>query len=432
MELYGQLTSSLNQLFASQLTEAVQWRNVPGTMSRISSSPSGYTWGLNEQTLLFSCVEPCAGQWNLVPLEGQRIVDLTTDAQNVYVLTLDGQVLSRPVNGSGSWSAAVQAPMGATTLAATGDALWADTPRGPFQCALPCTTGNWVGVSKPATLTGTTTGFMMSGPQGGPLTGSASQRLLQMDWSVPPESTVKLTSASARRAYGVSGALQAKMYENGAWKDIPGFAGRQVTSVAGEMDDRAIYATSSQGEILRCGAPCAQPSDVQVLSTNGHGPQTTGIKQVSASPKSELLWQISSAPGDKGNLFTKAEGDFSTALASASLLDSQRDDIVRKLGVSYEEKRAKEQAGQRIEDTTDAVRNSRPRRDPEDDPRVMRRLVDQPPLAVSIRVVQIALGTVLICLILYLAIPAPWVHGMAFLTACAGTALAISFSAVQR
>ena len=41
MDLYAKATSSLNELFAKQLTDAVAWRVVPGQANRVAASPAG-------------------------------------------------------------------------------------------------------------------------------------------------------------------------------------------------------------------------------------------------------------------------------------------------------------------------------------------------------------------------------------------------------
>ena len=57
---------------------------------------------------------------------------------------------------------------------------------------------------------------------------------------LPSDTKVKLTSASGRRAYGVSQDLKAMVNVNGEWQPIPGLTGRNITSVSGEIDDIAL------------------------------------------------------------------------------------------------------------------------------------------------------------------------------------------------
>ena len=62
---------------------------------------------------------------------------------------------------------------------------------------------------------------------------------------------------------------------------------------------------------------------------------------------------------------------------------------------------------------------------------VVRKIQDMD-LSTSLRVVQIALATVVICLIIYLVLPGAWASGIAFVVVCTGVLMAVSFSTVQR
>ena len=62
----------------------------------------------------------------------------------------------------------------------------------------------------------------------------------------------------------------------------------------------------------------------------------------------------------------------------------------------------------------------------------MNRKIQSMDLSSSLRVVQIALATVLVCLVVYLVLPGSWASGIAFVVVCTGVLLAVSFSTVQR
>jgi hypothetical protein len=85
-----------------------------------------------------------------------------------------------------------------------------------------------------------------------------------------------------------------------------------------------------------------------------------------------------------------------------------------------------------MDEATDRLRRGRPRLTPEEDPRVAVRKVQAMDLGYSLRVVQIALATVLVCLVVFLVLPASWAGGIAFVVVCTGVLMAVSFSTVQR
>jgi hypothetical protein len=84
-------------------------------------------------------------------------------------------------------------------------------------------------------------------------------------------------------------------------------------------------------------------------------------------------------------------------------------------------------AKQEIKKTIDALKPLRPPTAPASDLAIERQSI----LAIvskNLRVVQIALLTVLICLLEYVVLPAPFVHGLAFLTMCVGIGVGIYLS----
>ena len=85
-----------------------------------------------------------------------------------------------------------------------------------------------------------------------------------------------------------------------------------------------------------------------------------------------------------------------------------------------------------MDEATDRLHRGRPRMTPELDPRITLRQIHTMDLGSSLRVVQIALATVFVCLIVYLVLPVSWAHGIAFVVACTGVLLAVSFSTAQR
>lgn len=414
MELYHQLTSSLDQLFASQLTESVKWTNVPGQLDLISASPSGYTWGIQKlQKAIYWCREPCTGSWTNVELPLNEKTDITTDAQNVFVLTYDGtkaNVSIRPVDGTGNWSPPKAAPSGTTRIVAGTGFLWAETPRGNFKLASPFQ-GEWVGETMPLTMTG---------PMGGALTAIFN-----------PPKLVRLASASANRVYGISADSKAMFYDNGDWKPLEGLKDHAVSTLSGEMDDRAIYAVAVNGNVLRCEAPCGAGSAVKVLNTGGHAPKPGMPKTLTVSPASKQVWEIAEVPGEKGNLFQRTDALLTTLVPQAMALDAQRDSVVSKIQTDYNTAKAADETSDKFRTTIDHVRSLRPRVPPEETETILKRSIRSITLDTGLRVLQIALTTVFVILGILLVLPDWLSYGLSFVVACAGIVLAVSFSKVH-
>jgi hypothetical protein len=90
-------------------------------------------------------------------------------------------------------------PGGTRAIVATKDFMWAETDRGNFTCSQPCQNGNWTAPTpKRMDLSGKPTQFALTGT-GGKLTGTPSRFSLSGALA-PSGQTIKLTSASARRA----------------------------------------------------------------------------------------------------------------------------------------------------------------------------------------------------------------------------------------
>lgn len=433
MGVYDQLTSSLNDLFTEQLTESVQWRVVPGQLSRIVSSPSGYTWGVNASQDVF--LRRGNDQWLKVekPTSG-TILDLTADSQYVYVLvqeTGDAQLRRMSISGDGSWTTSGPVPSGTQTIVATSSQLVADTTRGAFVCSSPCTQPAWVSLeSVQATLTGPTSAHELSGTQASSLTGSATNYLLGSIFPAKPKVTV--TSASARYVYGVDGNGKAHVYKSGEWVPIQGLASKSVSSVSGETDDTAIYAIESSGRVWRCRGTCSSDSDLEAVGSAGNAPDTKTLKQFAVDPAHRELWQLSPVKGgSQGSGILMRPETLPDLLAKTGPLDAQRDLEVDQLQQEYANVRSNELAGRDIKDATTYLAKLKSRVPPDEDERILRRRIDLPAaFGPSLFLLQVAVGTILAVLLLYMALPAPFSHAIAFVVACIG--LAISFSASKK
>lgn len=83
---YRKKSDSLLSYIQNQLSQFGAWTNVPGALKKISSSPGGYVWGVNEGGLVWVCREPCSdGNWRNIP-SPPSIQDIATDSRYVYIL----------------------------------------------------------------------------------------------------------------------------------------------------------------------------------------------------------------------------------------------------------------------------------------------------------------------------------------------------------
>lgn len=420
MELYAKFTSTLNDIFTTQLGGSVQWQDVPGELIKVSASSGGYTWGFNS-TKCYVCKEPCTGSWTESTPAG-RILDITTDDTRVYVLsdTNGGRsIYSKAVNGSGAWTT-LSAPFDSNTVVATTKDIFVDTTRGVFKCGSPCTLPAWTPtVVDPVKLQGRLGRFQMTGDVNGNLKGNPKQPLLTADFR--RSVNVKPTSASARFAYGTESG-KAKVYRNGQWHDIPGLATYSIAAVSGEIDDTALYATTTDGQVLRCAAPCSEPSMVSKIGTPGIAPSAVA-KQVTINPQSNQVWLLSNS-----KIYNRKDEvpiDVNTQVRS---IDSQRDSVLLDISGQYGRADAKAMVGDQLAKTQDMVHNARPRIDPLEDPRIVRRKIDFMDVRKSVFLLQIACATVFVILVILILLPQPFSGFVAFIAGCFGAMLVVSFS----
>lgn len=433
MELYNKATESLSRLFADSLSGSVNWKQIPGQLARVSASPAGYTWGVNQLNDVYVCKEPCAGNWAFVQRpDSARVLDITTDTQFVYVLVFGKGILRKKVDNTGDWSQPIAAPDGATRLGATANDLFADTPSGTYRCKMPCNLPSWVAAtSQMANLQGTMGGLSAtltgSSAGGGTATLKGKGETVLKAFFSPTDT--KMTSASSKKAYGVRGGT-AVSYENGEWKPIKGLVDYTVTQVAGEYDDQVIYAITESAEVLRCAAPCRSPDDVSKVGADGKSPDPAQEKSISMSAFTKNLWMLSSEGsglGGKGVLLKEDAPKTDLAKAAASL-DAQRDTIVQDLENRQKSLEYAATVGKQLEDTTTYAKGIKFRTPPEKDPAILRRNIQIDAQPASLLLLQIALATVFAVLLAELVLPEMVAHGVAFLIACIGIAAAVSFS----
>ena len=83
-------SQSLLSYIQGKLANAVSWTALPGALSKIVVSPTGFVWGFNSGGGVYTCKEPCDGQnWRGVeapPRMTGMPYDIAVDDQNVYIL----------------------------------------------------------------------------------------------------------------------------------------------------------------------------------------------------------------------------------------------------------------------------------------------------------------------------------------------------------
>jgi hypothetical protein len=387
---------------------SVQWSTVPGELVKVSSSPAGYTWGLNASNRTYVCKEPCTGGWSEITPTSNKILDITTDDAKVYVLADNGGtrvIYTAPVAGGGTWTT-IDAPVDSTTLVATSKDILMNTERGVFKCKTPCTLPSWT-----PTVTDT---VKLDGPL---LDGKSSTMFAR--YTAPK--SVKPTSASGRYAYGVLDG-RAHIYKNGDWHLISGLSSYQIADVAGEIDDVALYATTTDGLVLRCADPCSSAKDVVRISTAGFAPSSDS-KQISANAQSKKVWLLS------GNTIYNRSDVIPMDVNTAVLpLDERRSDVILDLDSKYKRADAEVRVGDEMVKTQKMIQESKPRVFPEEDPRLLRRKIDFMDIKKSLLILQIACGTVFLVLLLLLILPSPFSTIVSFFVGCVGAMLVVSFS----
>ena len=84
------------QYLKNQLASFGLWSNIPGRLTKISTSPKGYVWGYNSTGELWTCKEPCTdGKWQNVGF-GSKPLDIVTDDMYVYILHTTQKEITLP------------------------------------------------------------------------------------------------------------------------------------------------------------------------------------------------------------------------------------------------------------------------------------------------------------------------------------------------
>lgn len=292
---YDTATGGINDIISTQLTSSLQWSNIPGSLIKVSSSAAGFAWGYNSQNNVFSCQLPCTGNWILVDSSKwniSNVLDITTDASNVYVLmaTTSGNtsIYSNSATGSGTWNM-IPLTFPAKNIFSTNTYLWAqDGTNNKQKCAKPCTAGNWVAT---------------------------------------PENKITITSSSDSALYGVDASGNAvKTDENlqSSWTSVSGLSGISLKSIFGQSDSTALYGVDKTSKAYRCEGDCTTVQEVDPLDTGGYAPLN-----MSPDPHAKSIWMTTTTGADKGNVFNRLDNpDYTSIMNNITPLDQQRDKVV--------------------------------------------------------------------------------------------------------
>ena len=299
---YDTATGGINTFLSTQVSSALQWTSVPGSLIKSSASAAGYVWGYNSVNQVYTCQLPCTGNW--IPLDTTQwnlssILDITTDSSNVYVLisTTDGKTVmySNSASNTGTWNM-ITVPFAATNIFSTHTYIWAqDGSNNKQKCPKPCTMSNWIAV---------------------------------------PENKVKITSSSDSSLYGVDASGNAmKTDENiqSGWSTVSGLSGQKLAMVIGQADKTALYGVDTSSKAYRCEGDCTTPQEVDPLDTGGYAPLN-----MSADPSGKSLWMTGTTSGDVGNVFTRLDKpDYTAIMSNINPLDQTRDKVVSNITDAY-------------------------------------------------------------------------------------------------
>ena len=283
---YEDTTNAIDSIVSSQLSSVLNWINIPGGLSKVVSSASGFAWGYNGDNSVWSCALPCTGNWQPSDLSSHMIgtiLDIAADETSVYILytSVAGNptILTTTANRQGSW-ATLQVPIPATKIFSTHTYLWAqDSSNRKQMCPKPCVMSNWIASS---------------------------------------EDTIEITSSTDTQLFGKDSTgqpMQTDETMRSGWSPISGFGDTKVSSVIGSGS--AIYATDQSLNTLKYDGKTVQP-----LATGGYSPMslTTGKNE---------LWMTSVTPGNAGNVFHRIENpDYMSVVNTVAPLDKKRDEIV--------------------------------------------------------------------------------------------------------
>lgn len=284
---YEDSTNAINSIVSTQLSSVLNWINIPGAMTKVSSSASGFAWGFNSSNNVYVCRLPCTGNWTQVPMENAgTILDITTDLTNVYVL--GSALLTAPATNQGTWNR-VPVPFSATQIFSTHTNIWAqDALNNKQKCPKPCMSANWIASA---------------------------------------DKDVMITSSSDSALYGKQAdGSPVKTDENiqTEWSPIDGLD-TKVSKLIGDVDKEALYGVDTTTNTFKF------DGSQYGVATQGYAPLNLTI-----DPTSKQMWMTTTTSGNAGNIFTRLENpDYGTITNAIAPIDKSRDEVVSQISKAY-------------------------------------------------------------------------------------------------
>jgi hypothetical protein len=325
-------STKLTQYVRNQLEKVGIWTNVPGGLEKIAVSPAGYIWGYNSEFNVYSCKEPCNGNWTMhtpiVQAGDRSFIKLTrvlADNTHVYFMRVisDGRrfIAKKAVDGSGEWSW-IEAPS-VEPSSRDMDASLEMTEKflflGSKACAKPCATNSWVANDRVQNAKASSSGHLYAAK-----TDAEGHEILQQ------------TDASAQ----------------GAWEDLDGL--KDFTPLSADGDNTAIYGLDKTGRPMRCTPPYDKGDSCKPLDTGGRKPTS-----MSVNPTNNMLYMTTVEPGPGGNIFQRLDSD-----NTANVLDysdkavKELDRDVNSLGGEIRMQNAEILAGNTLKEASNVIREA--------------------------------------------------------------------------
>jgi hypothetical protein len=289
---YEDNTHTIDSIVSTQLSSVTKWVNIPGTLTKASSSAAGFIWGFNPGGSVYICQLPCTGNWTQVDFSQNQIssvLDLTTDDSNVYILFTNSSgslnLLTTAATNQGTRTV-IPVPFSATAIFSTHTYIWAqDNSNHKERSAKPCNMPSWQASS---------------------------------------DTAIRITSTDSTTLYGIDAsgnAMQTNETMQSAWQPI----GDIVGSIQGKASDGTLYGINPEQNAFLYDGKLAP------LYTDGLDP-----KHIQVDPQSNQIWMTTNSPGDSGNIFTRFEKpDYSTIMNNITPVDRRRDQVVKDIGTEF-------------------------------------------------------------------------------------------------
>jgi hypothetical protein len=361
LSTYQSTTTGVLDYLKNQLSSITGWSNIPGSLVKVSSSPGGYTWGYNSTGDIYSCKNPCSPpNWKSMWAERRKgdedsIIDIVTDSQFAYILTKWGigrAILKVPIDAQdfrklnmndnvillpseSDYDRRVYGNIKNLTVTDGYIQVSGETPDNlnvTATCPKPCNPSSWK------------INWLDNYDQ---LNGKYTDRF-------------KLIGSGNKHTYFKS-TMSSKILKNDetlqtGLKPINGLEGVNVTSLAADADNTALYA-SDNSKLYKCEGTCETKDQLKVVDTQGHLP-IQGKGSLSIDPTSRTLWMLASDSVPGGNIFQRLDAPDVSApvLDYANKTEDQRDRIVNSLGGTMAIQTAQISSGMAKQEAADAFK----------------------------------------------------------------------------